>query len=90
MHPVYHCQMDDYSIKTDNDLFKEYDYFFIDLKYLFDINVELLALDIRVHEIAYMSLVVLVKKMLVINFLMQNTNLVSVLGKICPNFAGRV
>jgi hypothetical protein len=32
------------------------DYFFIDLKYLFDINVELLALDIklfRVHEIAY-------------------------------------
>jgi hypothetical protein len=48
--------MDDYSIKTDNDLFKEYDYFFIDLKYLFDINVELLALDIklfRVHEIAY-------------------------------------
>jgi hypothetical protein len=37
----------------------------------------------------YMGLVVLVKKMSVlINFLLQNTNLVSVLSKICPNFAG--
>ena len=39
----------------------------------------------------YMGLVVLVKKMSVlINFLSQNTNLVSVLSKICPNFAGHV
>jgi len=38
-----------------------------------------------------MGLVVLVKKMSVhINFLLQNTNLVSVLNKICPNFAGHV
>ena len=36
-------------------------------------------------------LVVLVKKMSdLINFLMQNTNLVSVLSKICPNFTGHV
>ena len=34
----------------------------------------------------HMGLVVLVKKMSVlINFLLQNTNLVSVLSKICPN-----
>jgi hypothetical protein len=39
----------------------------------------------------HMGLVVLVKKMSVlINFLLQNTNLVSVLSKICPNFAGQV
>jgi len=39
----------------------------------------------------HMSLVVLVKKMSVlINFLLQNTNLVSVLIEICPNFAGHV
>jgi hypothetical protein len=39
----------------------------------------------------HMGLVVLVKKMSVlINFLLQNTNLVSVLSKICPNFAGHV
>jgi hypothetical protein len=39
----------------------------------------------------HMGLVVLVKKMSVlINFLLQNTNLVSVLIKICPNFAGHV
>jgi hypothetical protein len=38
-----------------------------------------------------MDLVVLVKKMSVlINFLLQNTNLVSVLSKILPNFAGHV
>ena len=38
-----------------------------------------------------MGLVVLVKKMSVlINFLLQNTNLVSVLSKICPNVAGHV
>jgi hypothetical protein len=37
-----------------------------------------------------MGLVVLVKKMSVlINFLLQTTNLVSVLSKICPNFADR-
>jgi hypothetical protein len=37
------------------------------------------------------KLVVLVKKMSVlINFLLQKTNLVSVLNKICPNFAGHV
>ena len=43
-----------------------------------------------VREIAY-GLVALVKKMSVlINFLLQNTNLVSVLSKICPNFAGHV
>ena len=39
----------------------------------------------------HMGLVVLVKKMSVlINFLLQNTNLVSVLSKICPSFAGHV
>ena len=39
----------------------------------------------------HMGLVVLVKKMSVlINFLLQNTILVSVLSKICPNFAGHV
>ena len=39
----------------------------------------------------HMGLVVLVKKMSVlINFLLQNTNLVSVPSKICPNFAGHV
>ena len=39
----------------------------------------------------HMGLVVLVKKMtILINFLLQNTNLVSVLSKICPNFAGHV
>jgi hypothetical protein len=39
----------------------------------------------------HMGLVVLVRKMSVlINFLLQNTNLVSVLSKICPNFAGHV
>ena len=39
----------------------------------------------------HMGLVVLLKKMSVlINFLLQNTNLVSVLNKICPNFAGHV
>jgi hypothetical protein len=39
----------------------------------------------------HMGLVVLVKKMSVlINFQLQNTNLVSVLSKICPNFAGHV
>ena len=39
----------------------------------------------------YMGLVVLVKKMSVlINFLLQNTNLVSVLSKIYLNFAGHV
>ena len=38
-----------------------------------------------------MGLVVLVKIMSVlINFLLQNTNLVSVLIKICPNFAGHI
>ena len=38
-----------------------------------------------------MGLVVLVKKMSVlIYFLLQNTNLVSVLSKICPNFTGHV
>ena len=38
-----------------------------------------------------MGLVVLVKKMsALINFLLQNTNLVSVLSKILPNFAGHV
>ena len=37
-----------------------------------------------------MGLVILVKKMSVlINFLLQNTNLVSVLGKIPPDFTGR-
>ena len=50
------------------------------------------TINYRVREIAYaMGLVVLVKKKSVlINFLLQNTNLVSVLSKICPNFAGRV
>ena len=47
-----------------------------------------------VHEIAYMDLVVLVKKMSVLmNFLMQNTSFVSVLSNIYPNwanFAGHV
>ena len=39
----------------------------------------------------HMGLVVLVRKMsFLIKFLLQNTNLVSVLSKICPNFAGRV
>ena len=39
----------------------------------------------------HMGLVVLVKKMSVlINFLLQNINLVSVLSKICPSFAGHV
>ena len=39
----------------------------------------------------YMGLVVPVKKMSVlINFLLQNTKLVSVLSKICQNFAGHV
>ena len=39
----------------------------------------------------HMGLVVLVKKMSVlINFLLQNTNLVSVLSKTCPNFGGHV
>jgi hypothetical protein len=39
----------------------------------------------------HVGLVVLVKRMSVlINFLLQNTKLVSVLGKICPNFAGHV
>ena len=39
----------------------------------------------------HMGLVILVKKMSVlINFLLQNTNLVSVLSKICLNFAGNV
>jgi len=39
-----------------------------------------------------MSLVVLVKKKMsvLINLLLQNTNLVSVLSKICPNIAGHV
>jgi hypothetical protein len=38
-----------------------------------------------------MRLVVLVKKMAVlINFLLQNTNLVPVLGKIFPDFTGHV
>jgi len=38
-----------------------------------------------------MGLVVLVKKMSVlINFLLQNTNLVLVLSKICPDFADHV
>jgi hypothetical protein len=45
----------------------------------------------RVHKILHMGLVVLVKKMSVlINFLLQNSNLASVLSKICPNFAGHV
>ena len=50
------------------------------------------TINYRVREIAYaMGLVVLVKKMSVlINFLLQNTNLVSVLSKICPNFVGHV
>ena len=39
----------------------------------------------------YMGFVVLLKKMTVlINFLLQNTNFVSVLCKICQNFAGNV
>ena len=39
----------------------------------------------------HMGLVVLVKKMSVlINFPLQNTNLVSFLSKICPNFGGHV
>jgi hypothetical protein len=39
----------------------------------------------------HMGLAVLVKKMSVlINFLLHNTNLVSILGKIYPNFAGHV
>ena len=39
----------------------------------------------------HVGLVVLVKRLSVlINFLLQNTKLVSVLGKICPNFAGHV
>ena len=39
----------------------------------------------------HIGLVVLVKKMSVlINFPLQNTNLVSFLSKICPNFAGHV
>jgi hypothetical protein len=37
----------------------------------------------------HMGLVVLVKK-LSVNLLLQNTNLVSVLRKFCPNFAGHV
>jgi hypothetical protein len=38
-----------------------------------------------------MGLVVLEKKMSVlINFVLQNTNLVSVLSEISPNFAGHV
>ena len=44
----------------------------------------------RVHQMV-MGLVVPVKKMSVlINFLLQNTKLVSVLSKICRNFAGHV
>jgi len=44
-----------------------------------------------VHEIAYMGLVVLVKKMSVlINFLMQNTSFVSALSNIYPNWANFV
>ena len=39
----------------------------------------------------HMGLVVLVKILSVlINFLLQNTNLVSVLIKLCPNFAGHI
>jgi hypothetical protein len=39
----------------------------------------------------HMGLVVLAKNMSVlINFLLQNTNFVSVLIKICPNFAGHI
>jgi hypothetical protein len=39
----------------------------------------------------HMGLVVLVKTMLVlINFLLQNINLVSILGQICPDFVGHV
>jgi hypothetical protein len=37
----------------------------------------------------HVGLVILVKRMSVlVNFLLQNTKLVSVLGQICPNFAG--
>jgi len=39
----------------------------------------------------HVGLMVLVKRMSVlINFLLNNTKLVSVLGKICPNFADHV
>jgi hypothetical protein len=47
------------------------------------------AMIIKGFKKYHMSLVVLVKKMSVlINFLTQNTNLVSVLTKICPNLGG--
>ena len=46
--------------------------------------------DIRVHEIAYGFGGPSEKMSVVINFLLQNTNLVSVLSKICINFAAHV
>jgi hypothetical protein len=44
----------------------------------------------RVHEIAYGFGGPSEKMSVLINFLLQNTNLVSVLSKIFPNFAGHV
>jgi hypothetical protein len=46
---------------------------------------------VHVSRFTKFGLLVLVKKMAVlINFLLQNANLVSVLSKICPKFAGHV
>jgi hypothetical protein len=44
----------------------------------------------RVHETAYGFGGASEKKSVLINFLLQNTNLVSVLGKISSDFAGHV
>jgi len=44
----------------------------------------------RVGEIAYGFGGSSKQMSVLINFLLQNTNLVSVLSKICPNFAGHV
>ena len=53
-------------------------------------NVFMLTPDTEFTKL-HVGLVVLEKRMSVlINFLLQNTNLVSVIGKICPNFAGHV
>ena len=44
----------------------------------------------RVHDIANGLGSPSEKMLALINFLLQNSNLVSVLSKICPNFAGHV
>jgi hypothetical protein len=46
--------------------------------------------DYRVHKIAYGFDDPSEKMSVLINFLLQNTNFMSVLSKICPNFVGHV